>query len=324
MATVTETEATGRALRVLRSIDAAGNSSWYKLSLWSRASDVAFADNKTAQTKLGAINGITSDVNATAADIAASIGVVHNVNAIASAANTRSTNNAAYLGNCRFFYEGGKYYIQAGADAGTKKPLGSGLEGLKKIIYESFYGGANNSPRVRKTIEKGGNYIVFRENLDYRSQNDQSIGLLDDMCEDVGMWYGHAYLQADGSLPNTYPYDPYHEYVANNVHQQHSFYNAIFDIKRHFPNDYRDWTAENFYFVPKIVYSSCDHDQDNNIGHPPKFGILKKYDAITGKLTIGPIKASWTESWGSDSDPKHTRNGRHIMSFSAWELLIIS
>ena len=201
--------------------------------------------------------------------------------------------------------------------------MGSGLEGLKKIVYESFYGGNNNSPRVRKTIEKGGDYIVFRENLDYRSKNDQSIGLLDDMCEDVGMWYGHAYLQDDGSLPNTYPYDPYHDYVVNNVHQQHSFYNAIFDIKRHFPNDYRDWTAENFYFILDIHRPKCYHGGSNNIftREQDLADCTKRtYNPTTGVLFF-PKVTSYAEEVGGH-DPGAT-NGYVKIYVEQWELLII-
>lgn len=54
---------------------------WQRISFWSKASDVEFDDGKTAQNKLGAINGITSDYeNFQNNDIAASIGAIHEVN----------------------------------------------------------------------------------------------------------------------------------------------------------------------------------------------------------------------------------------------------
>lgn len=52
---------------------------WQRISWWTRSSDVEFDDGKTAEQKLGAINGITSDVNNESEDIAASIFLVHNV-----------------------------------------------------------------------------------------------------------------------------------------------------------------------------------------------------------------------------------------------------
>lgn len=247
---------------------------------------------------------------------------ITNVSNVANAANVRSTNNETYMGGCRFFYENGKYYIQAGADTGTKKPLGSGLDGMKKLVYESFYGGYNNPPRVSKTIQKDGNWIVYRENIQ-APRDDGTTALLTEMFKTEGMWYGNAYNDENGRVPTTYPYDPYHNYYYDNSHQHHTFANYVFDLKRFFPNEYQDWTADNFFFVPKIVDSNCDHEPSNNIGHPPKFGIVKKYNATTGKLTIGPLNAYWSENWGA-SDPENTNSGHHGLSFPAWELIIIS
>ncbi len=56
------------------------NKVWSVISFWTKASDVEFNDGKTAQTKLGAINGITSDLNGESESIAASIKAVNQLN----------------------------------------------------------------------------------------------------------------------------------------------------------------------------------------------------------------------------------------------------
>ena len=53
------------------------NKVWNRLNFLTNAKSVDFDDGKTAQNKLGAINGITSDLNGEAEDIAASIKCVN-------------------------------------------------------------------------------------------------------------------------------------------------------------------------------------------------------------------------------------------------------
>lgn len=69
MATVNEQVVTGRAHRVL--IDKASKL-WQKISFWTKASDVEFSDGNTAETKVGAITGITSSLNSTSDNMALS------------------------------------------------------------------------------------------------------------------------------------------------------------------------------------------------------------------------------------------------------------
>lgn len=69
MAAVNEQIATGRAHRVL--IDKASKL-WQKISFWTKSSDVEFNDGNTAETKVGAINGITSSLNSTSSNMALS------------------------------------------------------------------------------------------------------------------------------------------------------------------------------------------------------------------------------------------------------------
>lgn len=63
---VNETIVTGRKFRKL--IDAATRQ-WQRISFWHKASDCEFDDGKTAEEKLGAINGITDALNTNRSDI---------------------------------------------------------------------------------------------------------------------------------------------------------------------------------------------------------------------------------------------------------------
>lgn len=66
---VNETIVTGRAHRIL--VDAAAKL-WQRMSFWTKGTDVEFEDEKTAETKVGAIDGITDSVASTSSRIAAS------------------------------------------------------------------------------------------------------------------------------------------------------------------------------------------------------------------------------------------------------------
>lgn len=74
---MTENIVTGKKYRVLAD---AANKVWNRISIWSKASDTEFNDGKTAETKLGAINGITSDVNCEDETVAASAAMVNQLN----------------------------------------------------------------------------------------------------------------------------------------------------------------------------------------------------------------------------------------------------
>lgn len=53
---------------------------WHRLNILTNANSVDAADGKTLQTKVGAIDGITSDVNGESERIAASIKCVNTIN----------------------------------------------------------------------------------------------------------------------------------------------------------------------------------------------------------------------------------------------------
>ncbi len=74
---VNELIITGRYYRVL--IDKT-KKLWQRISYWTHSTDVEFEDGKNAEEKLGAINGITSNVELENEDMAASIKAVHQIN----------------------------------------------------------------------------------------------------------------------------------------------------------------------------------------------------------------------------------------------------
>lgn len=68
---------TGRSFR--KCIDVT-NKLWQKISFWSKASDVEFDDGENAETKLGAIKGITTDLNITETGYAADMTALAQLN----------------------------------------------------------------------------------------------------------------------------------------------------------------------------------------------------------------------------------------------------
>lgn len=124
----TENIKTGQIYRILTD---ATNKVWTKIFFEAKASDVKFEDGKTAEEKIGMIDGITSDLNSDSETTAASIKSVNEVK-----------NN---LGGISFYEDtdGNKYAV--GADSVPKK-LG-GKCGYQKInlIADNQGGGGNAS-----------------------------------------------------------------------------------------------------------------------------------------------------------------------------------
>jgi len=104
MSIVNEVIVTGRIKR--RLIDKAAKL-WQRISYWTKACDVEFDDGKSAQEKLGNINGITSDINEESENIAASIKAVNRLN---------NENSKKYISNI-YVGTGGKLHtVKGGAD----------------------------------------------------------------------------------------------------------------------------------------------------------------------------------------------------------------
>lgn len=53
---------------------------WERISFWKKATDVEFNDGKNAETKVGAINGITDSLTSTSSNIVASAKAVKTIN----------------------------------------------------------------------------------------------------------------------------------------------------------------------------------------------------------------------------------------------------
>lgn len=77
MATVNEQIVIGRKFRKL--IDESAKL-WQRISFWTKASDVEFNDGKTAEAKLGSIDGITDSLVSTSSRIAASAKAINILN----------------------------------------------------------------------------------------------------------------------------------------------------------------------------------------------------------------------------------------------------
>lgn len=74
---INETIVTGRKFRKL--IDEA-TKLWQRISFWTKASDVEFDDGSDAETKVGAINGITDSLTSTSSNIVASAKAIKTIN----------------------------------------------------------------------------------------------------------------------------------------------------------------------------------------------------------------------------------------------------
>lgn len=68
---------TGKKYRILTDV---AQKIWQRVSFWTKSSDVEFDDGKTAETKVGAISGITDSLVSTSSNIAASAKAVSELN----------------------------------------------------------------------------------------------------------------------------------------------------------------------------------------------------------------------------------------------------
>ena len=104
-----------------RCVDAVNNL-FDTMSFWTHSKDVEFVDGKTAETKVGAINGITSDISGEADDIAASIKCVNQLN------------NSLANGQVKFKVENGDlYYSVYTEESGVE--LWGGLNGKNLVAH---------------------------------------------------------------------------------------------------------------------------------------------------------------------------------------------
>ena len=143
---INETIVTGRKIRKLVN---GATKQWQRISLWHKASDCEFDDGKTAEEKLGAIDGITDSLDNTSSRIAASAKSVAMLN-----------NNLN--GNILTYNESeDAYYIQHGADAVPKK-LGSDVINFTKI-HSTMVSDKRTTKTYSVSDLKAGEYIVQSE-----------------------------------------------------------------------------------------------------------------------------------------------------------------
>ena len=97
---VSEKNVTGRFYRIWSAADKL----WHRMSFWTHANDVEFNDGKTAQTKVGAIKGITTSTSATETGYAADATTVAALNQSLGNLNQNLFNN----GTVSFYVIAGK------------------------------------------------------------------------------------------------------------------------------------------------------------------------------------------------------------------------
>lgn len=90
---VNETIVTGRYFR--RCTDAA-NKVWQRISFWHKASDCEFDDGTTAQTKVGAIKGITTSTSVTETGYAADMTTVKGLQTQIDELNSNLSKNISF------------------------------------------------------------------------------------------------------------------------------------------------------------------------------------------------------------------------------------
>ena len=121
---INETIVTGRYFR--RCTDAA-NKVWQRISIWHKASDCEFDDGTNAQTKVGAIKGITTSTSVTQTGYAADMTTVKNLQAQINELNSNIINS-----RCIKIGGAGTYNL-------------SSLSGYQKFTNANFFLISNNA-----------------------------------------------------------------------------------------------------------------------------------------------------------------------------------
>lgn len=96
---VSEKNVTGKFYRIWSVADKL----WHRISFWTHANDVEFNDGKTAQTKVGAIKGITTSTSATETGYAADATTVAALNqslAVKTGTLTQISSYPLYMSYC--------------------------------------------------------------------------------------------------------------------------------------------------------------------------------------------------------------------------------
>lgn len=94
---VSEKKVTGKFYRIWSTADKL----WHRISFWTHANDVEFNDGKTAQTKVGAIKGITTSTNTHETGYAADATTITTLNQSVTTLNQSVTELNQSLGNLK-------------------------------------------------------------------------------------------------------------------------------------------------------------------------------------------------------------------------------
>ena len=154
------------------------SSGFQLVSHWTKANTLEFDDGKTAQDKLGAIDGISSSRESNSDKIAASTALVSELN--------------SDLGGVQFISEGSganaKYYAQLGADSASKKLLG-------KTVYDLGTGPIFDISQIYPGYNKlsAADFYTVLESF-YASGGGKSGGDTD----------GYTYATNTGSISKSY------------------------------------------------------------------------------------------------------------------------
>ena len=150
---INEIEVTGKKFRQLMN---EATKLWQKISFWTKSSDVEFDDGKNAETKVGAIDGITDSLVSTSSNIAASAKAVSTIN-----------NN---LGGCSFEQEGEDFYI-VGADA-VRKKLGNRSGIVVTLITTG--NGSSGGTAITLTIKDSDGSTIYSKKVSNSKNNSLS------------------------------------------------------------------------------------------------------------------------------------------------------
>lgn len=94
---VSEKKVTGKFYRIWSTADRL----WHRISFWTHANDVEFNDGKTAQTKVGAIKGITTSTNTNETGYAADATTITTLNQSVTTLNQSVAELNQSLGNLK-------------------------------------------------------------------------------------------------------------------------------------------------------------------------------------------------------------------------------
>lgn len=130
---INETIVTGRKFRKL--IDES-TKLWQRISIWSKASDVEFDDGKNAETKIGAINGVTDSLTSTSSNIAASAKAVKELNDKVTQLSSNLMADLSRLTAAGTW--GGGYAVANGYAANAAIPAGSASYVLVYVSLSQF------------------------------------------------------------------------------------------------------------------------------------------------------------------------------------------